>query len=148
MFHAYPIVRAAGDKLRHISLLAIATPCLLAAAASADPSPQAAFLAENEAAMTKMMTDMDIKSSGNIDRDFAAMMIPHHQAAIDMAQAELRYGHDEKLRRLAQEIIVSQAQEIAVMHLAMRSLPTSRETSSIGAEGSPGDAASHSHRHH
>ena len=53
------------------------------------------------------------KSTGNPDRDFAAMMIPHHQGAIDMAQAELRYGHDERLRRLAQEIVVSQAQEIA-----------------------------------
>jgi uncharacterized protein (DUF305 family) len=46
------------------------------------------FLAENAAAMTKMMNDMTIKPTGNIDRDFVAMMVPHHQGAIDMAQAE------------------------------------------------------------
>jgi hypothetical protein len=145
MLQAHPVIRAAGDKLRHVSLLAIAAPCLLAAAASADSSPQAAFFAENEAAMSRMMADMGVKPSGNTDRDFAAMMIPHHQGAIDMALAELRYGHDEKLRRLAQEIIVSQAQEIAVMRMAMRTLPPSGEA--VGAEGSRGDADSLSHHH-
>ena len=80
---------------------------------------ETAFLAENDAAMNKMMTDMEIKSSGDVDRDFVAMMIPHHQGAIDMAQAELRYGRNEQLRRLAQEIIVSQSQEIAAMRLAI-----------------------------
>jgi uncharacterized protein (DUF305 family) len=43
------------------------------------------------------------------------MMIPHHQGAIDMAEVELRFGKDERLRRLAQGIIVEQRQEIAVM---------------------------------
>ena len=80
---------------------------------------ETAFLAENDAAMNKMMTDMEIKPSGDVDRDFVAMMIPHHQGAIDMAQAELRYGRNEQLRRLAQETIVSQSQEIAAMRLAI-----------------------------
>jgi len=80
---------------------------------------ETAFLAENDAAMNKMMTDMEIKPSGDVDRDFVAMMIPHHQGAVDMAQAELRYGRNEQLRRLAQEIIVSQSQEIAAMRLAI-----------------------------
>jgi uncharacterized protein (DUF305 family) len=43
------------------------------------------------------------------------MMIPHHQGAVDMALVELRFGHDERLRRLAQGIIVEQRQEIEVM---------------------------------
>ena len=51
--------------------------------------------------------------------DFVAMMMPHHQGAIDMAQAELRYGRNEQLERLAQEIIVTQQQEIAAMRLAL-----------------------------
>src|ERR1700682_3337675 len=85
---------------------------------AADPG-EAAFLAENEAAMTKMMTAMHIKPSGDVDHDFVASMIPHHQAAIDMAQAELRYGHNEKLRRLAQEIIAAQQPEIAAMRQAL-----------------------------
>ena len=80
---------------------------------------EAPFLAENSAALERMMSDMDIKPTGNVDRDFAAMMIPHHQGAIDMAKALLRYGHNEQLRRIAQEIIVDQEQEIAVMRLAL-----------------------------
>jgi hypothetical protein len=47
------------------------------------------------------------------------MMVPHHQGAVDMAIAELRYGRNEQLRRLAQEIIVTQQQEIAAMRLAV-----------------------------
>ena len=69
--------------------------------------------------MTKMMNDMEIKPSGYTDRDFVAMMSPHHQGAIDMAIAELRYGKNEQLRRIAQEIIVDQMQEIAAMKLAI-----------------------------
>ena len=77
------------------------------------------FLKENDAAMTKMMNDMAAKPSGDIDRDFVAMMAPHHQGAIDMAVIELRYGKNEQLRRIAQEIIVDQMQEIAAMKLAI-----------------------------
>ena len=82
-------------------------------------SDESAFLAENDAAMAKMMSDMAAKPSGDIDRDFVAMMAPHHQGAIDMAVLELRYGKNEQLRRIAQEIIVSQMQEIAAMKLAI-----------------------------
>jgi len=53
------------------------------------------------------------------DRDFVAMMVPHHQGAIDMAKAELRYGRDAQLRRIAQEIIVDQIQQISLMWLAV-----------------------------
>ncbi len=62
------------------------------------------------------------------DRDFAAMMVPHHQGAVDMAVAELRYGKDERLRRLAQGIIVEQRSEIALMRsiLAASGAPESR----------------------
>ncbi|HEX3938732.1 MAG TPA: DUF305 domain-containing protein [Xanthobacteraceae bacterium] len=77
------------------------------------------FLTENVSAMSKMMVDMGIYPSGDVDRDFVAMMVPHHQGAIDMAQAELRYGHNEQLRRMAQEIIVTQQAEIAAMRLAV-----------------------------
>jgi len=66
-------------------------------------------------AMQRMHQAMAVPSTGDPDRDFAAMMIPHHQGAIDMAEAELRFGKDERLRRLAQGIIVEQRQEIAVM---------------------------------
>jgi uncharacterized protein (DUF305 family) len=55
----------------------------------------------------------------SVDSAYAAAMIVHHQGAIDMARAELRFGHSEQLRRLAQEIIVTQEQEIAVMRRAI-----------------------------
>jgi hypothetical protein len=80
---------------------------------------ESAFLKENDAAMTKMMDAMAAKPTGDIDRDFVAMMTPHHQGAIDMAVIELRYGKNEQLRRIAQEIIVDQMQEIAAMKLAI-----------------------------
>jgi uncharacterized protein (DUF305 family) len=43
------------------------------------------------------------------------MMIPHHQGAIDMAEAQLLYGRNPVLRRLAQEIIITQNEEISVL---------------------------------
>jgi uncharacterized protein (DUF305 family) len=88
-----------------------------------DAGPIAAYRAENDAAMATMMRDMAISSTGDVDRDFVAMMVAHHQGAIDMAQALLRYGHNEQLRRIAQEIIVDQTQEIAAMKLAIGEPP-------------------------
>ena len=80
-------------------LIAFAVPShVLAQEAHSAAQPTAAavneapFWKENEAAMIKMMNDMAIKPTGDIDRDFAAMMLPHHQGAIDMAVIELRYG--------------------------------------------------------
>ena len=74
-------------------------------------------------AMTRMDSGMSILDSGNPDRDFAAMMIPHHQGAIDMANAELQFGRDPVLRRLAQGIIVEQQQEIELMRRQLQRLP-------------------------
>ncbi len=82
-------------------------------------SEEAPFLAENDAAMKKMMNDMAVQSTGDVDSDFVAMMVPHHQGAIDMAIAVLRFGRNAQIRRLAQEIIVTQQQEIAAMRLAV-----------------------------
>ncbi|MFZ3331308.1 MAG: DUF305 domain-containing protein [Candidatus Acidiferrales bacterium] len=92
--------------------LCLATPV----AAGPSDSP---FVAQINAAMTKMMAAMMIKPSGNVDEDFVASMVPHHRGAIEMAEAELRYGHNETIRRIAQEIIVTQQQEITAMRLAL-----------------------------
>jgi uncharacterized protein (DUF305 family) len=72
--------------------------------------------------MERMQRDMSIVPSGDPDRDFAAMMIPHHQGAIDMAKLELQFGKNPVLRRLAQGIIVEQLQEIEVMRRELRLL--------------------------
>jgi uncharacterized protein (DUF305 family) len=84
-----------------------------------DKAGEQPFLLLNEAAMNKMMADMTIKPTGDVDRDFVAMMVPHHQGAVDMAKAELEYGHDAQLRRLAQEIVAKQQQEITFMQDAV-----------------------------
>src|SRR6202166_4407976 len=107
-----------GPRFRRKAALAAVALAGVATAVAATPE-EAPFLAENDAAMAKMIAAMEINPSGDADRDFVAMMVPHHQGAIDMAQAELRYGRNEQLRRLAQEIIVTQQQEIAAMRLAV-----------------------------
>jgi uncharacterized protein (DUF305 family) len=102
----------------HSSRIAIACLSLLAAgAASADP--RSAFTAAMEQAMDQMMARMHVPSTGDADRDFVRMMVPHHQGAIDMAVTELRYGKNSQLKRIAQEIIVEQQQEISAMRLAV-----------------------------
>ena len=117
------------------------------AADRSDRSEEEPFLSENDAAMNKMMADMTIKPTGDVDRDFVAMMVPHHHGAIDMAQAVLRYGHNEQLRHLAQEIVLTQQQEIAAMRLAVgHELPPSAASpTQPGAAASmpPHDAMSH-----
>ena len=74
-------------------------------------------------AMETMDRDMMVAPSGDPDRDFAAMMIPHHQGAVDMARIQLQFGKDPVLRRLAQGIIVEQLQEIDIMKRSMAQLP-------------------------
>ena len=80
--------------------------------------------------MARMDKGMSIIHSGDPDRDFAAMMIPHHQGAIDMAKAELQFGRNPVLRRLAQGIIVEQQQEIELMRRELQriSVPQKKET--------------------
>jgi uncharacterized protein (DUF305 family) len=68
--------------------------------------------------MDRMHTAMtSIEPSGVDDNDFVQVMLPHHQAAIDMAKSELIYGNDPQIRRLAQEIITDQQSEIQLMQL-------------------------------
>ena len=68
-----------------------------------------------EKAMASMMHGMDAPYTGNADHDFVTGMLPHHQGAIDMARVELRYGKDPALRKLARDIIASQAKEQVFM---------------------------------
>ncbi len=90
--------------------------------AAATAYPGSSFQHEMAEAMRRMDEAMAVPHSGNPDRDFAAMMIPHHQGAIDMAKAELQFGRDPVLRRLAQGIIVEQQQEIQLMHRQLDAL--------------------------
>jgi hypothetical protein len=80
-----------------------------------------AALAQTMNAMHSAMHEVSL--DGKADADFARMMIPHHQGAIEMAKVELQFGVDPILRRLAQEIIVTQQSEIDVMNLALKKYP-------------------------
>jgi hypothetical protein len=104
--------------LASAQLLPMADPNICATPVSG-VGAEASFMVENDAAMRKMMNDMEVKPTGDVDADFVAMMIPHHQGAIDMALAVLRHGRNLQIRRLAQEIIVTQQQEIVVMRFAV-----------------------------
>lgn len=70
--------------------------------------------------MMSAMSDMNkvmqgVKSTGNQDRDFIVQMIPHHDSAIDMANAELRYGRDARVKKVARGIVKSQTKDITNM---------------------------------
>jgi hypothetical protein len=99
-------------------ILQIAVPVSHATTPTGDGNEQA-FMNENDTAMRVMMADMAVKPTGDVNRDFVAMMIPHHQGAIDMAKALLLHGDNEALRRIAQEIVITQQQEIVAMRLAI-----------------------------
>jgi uncharacterized protein (DUF305 family) len=112
-------LRSHGTALGLAALSLAAASLALAADTRSDPAVEQAFLAENDADMGRMMTGMRVKPTGDIDRDFVDMMVPHHQGAIDMAMAELRYGRNRTILRMAQEIIVTQQEEIATMRRAV-----------------------------
>jgi hypothetical protein len=137
-----------------IKATGIALTCFLACSAGGGggaqevnpSSPNDAYLKESAAAMNKMMIDMDVKSTGDVDRDFVGMMIPHHQGAIDMAQALLKYGKNEQLRRLAQEIIITQQQEIAAMRLVVgQPLPPAAPAATTAPVTQPIPLRDHAH---
>jgi uncharacterized protein (DUF305 family) len=96
---------------------------VLCAAATAAATVEDGFIAENKAAMDRMMLGMSVAPSGDVDRDFATLMIAHHQGAIDMAVAELHFGRNEQLRRIAQGIVSEQQKEIAAMRLILATPP-------------------------
>ena len=100
-------------------IAALALAVLLVPAPQARATPAADFNAENAAAMDRMMAGMAAAPTGDINTDFVNMMEPHHAGAVAMAVAYLRHGRNEQLRRLAQEIIVEQRQEIDAMRLAI-----------------------------
>jgi len=80
------------------------------------PAPHAGFHMEASALMEKMSVDMKtMKATGNPDKDFATMMISHHQGAVDMSEAYLKFGKDEDLKKMASKMMEDQKKEIQMM---------------------------------
>ena len=104
-------------------LPALLTVVLALAAAPALAQPASPPSHQDQGAARQMMAAMDHMSqamqatpmTGDPDHDFVAMMLPHHQGAVEMARIELRHGHDPQLHRLAEDIVAAQDREIALM---------------------------------
>ena len=104
---------------------------------SASATPDRGW-SELTSSMEKMHHAMSaVAPSGDTDEDFVRLMIPHHQAAIDMAKTELLLGKNPQLRRLAQEIITDQQSEIQLMELWLKKSAPERER----AAKSPGSGS-------
>ena len=117
-------MRLPATTLLLAGLCALPVAAQQAPASIGQPDPAPAFQASStrsfdalmDESMARMMSDMHrTPASGDPDRDFVAMMIPHHQGAVDMARALLAHSDDPELRNLAQSILVEQASEIALM---------------------------------
>ena len=94
------------------------------------------YAAEMNVGMAKMMSDMHAPGyTGDPDIDFLAMMIPHHEGAINMSRLVLQHGTDPVTRKLAEEIIASQRVEIEGMQRRMDDLK--RGENRINPDGFP-----------
>jgi uncharacterized protein (DUF305 family) len=91
--------------------------------------------------MAKMSRDMNAAMTGDADIDFATMMIPHHQGAIDMARVQLEYGKDPELRKLSEAIVGAQEGEIAFMKGWLAKHPAPADGSSAHAQHTPAGMA-------
>ena len=110
---------------KHLWIAGMIATLSVAAIAQIQPPREMRFMHAMNESMDRM--DKGMKSApmnGNVDHDFSTMMIPHHQGAIEMAEAELLYGKDPVIRRLAEEIVVDQQSEIQAMQLWLSKQPS------------------------
>ena len=101
------------------------------------------FAREMNVGMDKMMRDMHAPGyTGDADADFLAMMIPHHDGAVEMARLVLVHGRDPATRRLAEDILASQVVEIQAMNqrlALLRAGASAGEFPALGGTRGPGE---------
>jgi len=91
------------------------------------PGNDSDFSKDMKASMKKMHHDMmTAPMTGNVDHDFVAMMLPHHQGAVDMAEGEIKYGKDPAMLHLAQKIVTDQNTEIDEMNRWLKDHPSAQ----------------------
>lgn len=113
--------------MKFATLLAAAALSLYAGVALADSTETMQTMTDPAlkplmAPMDTMMAAMPMTSTGNPDADFLLMMIPHHQAAIGMAEVELKTGKDDATKAMAQKIIDAQKGEIAQIDTMLKGM--------------------------
>ncbi len=87
---------------------------------TADQRLESAGVAAGSLGVPRDMMGMDhdpsaLRTATRFDRAFIQMMIPHHEGALTMSEAELAKGGDPELKELAKEILAAQKREIAAM---------------------------------
>lgn len=102
-------------------------------------SPDTSWVAMMKNMETMHTAMATVEPSGNEDADFVNLMLPHHQAAVDMAKTELLHGNDPQVRRLAQEIIADQESEIQLMQVWRERQSVSTKDSNQQGSGLRGD---------
>ncbi len=110
--------------MKQINML-IATAILFAACNGPAQKKEAHSATQHQASANKnvMMRAMDesmlamhkTKQTGNADYDFAAMMIPHHEGAIVMAEAVIEQGKSASLISFGEKVIAAQKTEIETL---------------------------------
>lgn len=104
--------KISADQQREIAALEKAATRLDGAAKNYSPKdPNDKFQQRMDQSMKPMM--MPMTPSGDVDRDYVMMMVPHHQSAVEMAQAEVAMGKDAAVKKMAQGMIEAQNKEIA-----------------------------------
>ena len=123
-FHVARIATAAALGLGAFGIAPAAEPGMSGHHHAVPVTPPSAFVASRDKPYGALVDDaMAIMNNGmahapmtgDADHDFASMMVPHHQGAVDMAKVELQFGNDPLLLKLARAIVESQTEEIAKM---------------------------------
>jgi uncharacterized protein (DUF305 family) len=117
--------RQPGDTPHDMHAHAMATPAAPPVFVASTAKPFAALMADAMAVMDAGMAHAPM--NGNPEHDFVAMMLPHHQGAIDMAKSVLLHTQDPELRNLALGIIAEQQNEINVMRAWLQHHPRQGE---------------------
>ena len=85
------------------------------------------YMEEQDMIMSRMMQEMELtEETGNAALDFISGMVPHHAAAVEMAESYLKHGGENRLLKpLAQDIITAQREEISAMETMYQEIQAS-----------------------
>jgi uncharacterized protein (DUF305 family) len=81
----------------------------------ADPENSSVYATEYTKINSAMHHDMNVEDKGNPDVYFVKSMLAHHVGAIEMARVQLKYGQDQSIKDLAEDIITKQEAEVSQM---------------------------------